>query len=134
MCYEERRHPRIIHADADAVARHAWLAHFKYRITNAVSISNADLVIRKSLDGEVFSELAEDKIVAAQKALPVMVRIHLVDEYGAMLPAVTRQVGLRIALNVESAHHSPSIHWRFPNRSSDCFAVPRHVARKTDIY
>jgi hypothetical protein len=44
-----------------------------------------------------------------------MVRIHLVDEYGAVLPSVTRQIGLRIALNIESAHHSPSINWRFPN-------------------
>jgi hypothetical protein len=115
MCHEKRCHPRFIHADADAVARYARLCHFKYRVTDAVSIANADLVIRKSLNGEVFSELPESKIVAAQKALPVMVRIHLVDEYGAVLPSVTRQIGLRIALNIESAHHSPSINWRFPD-------------------
>jgi hypothetical protein len=114
MCYEKRRHTRFIHPDADAVARYARLCHFKFSTTDAVAIANADLVIRKSLDGEVFSELAESKIVAAQKALPVMVRIHLVDEYGALLPSVTRQIGLRIALNIESAHHSPSINWRFP--------------------
>src|SRR6202166_1627654 len=30
MCYEQGRHPRFIHADADAVARHARLGHFKY--------------------------------------------------------------------------------------------------------
>jgi hypothetical protein len=94
-------HTRFIHADADAVARYAWLRHFKFSTTDAVAIANAHLVIRKSLDGEVFSELAESKIVAAQKALPVMVRIHLVDEYGALLPSVTGQIGLRIALNIE---------------------------------
>ena len=77
MFYEQGRHPRLIHADADAVARHAWLGYFKYRITNAVSIANADLVIRKSVNSEVFSELAKSKVVAAQKALPVMVRIQL---------------------------------------------------------
>jgi hypothetical protein len=40
---------------------------------------------------------------------PVMVRVHLIDEYGAVLPSVARQVGLRITLNIEFAHHSPSI-------------------------
>jgi hypothetical protein len=44
-----------------------------------------------------------------------MVRIHLVDEYGAVLPSMARQIGLRIALNIESAHRSPSINWRFPD-------------------
>jgi len=86
MFYEQGWHPRFIHADADAVARYARLCHFKYRVTDAVSIADGHLVIRKSLDGEVFSELAESKIVAVQEALPAMVRIHLVDEYGAVLP------------------------------------------------
>ena len=115
MCYKKRRHTGFIHADPHAIARHARLRHFKYRITNTVAIANADLVIRKSLDGEVFSELAETKIVAAQKALPVMVRIHLVDEYGAVLPSVTGEIGLRITIDIEFAHHSPSINWRFPD-------------------
>ena len=115
MRHEQGWHPRFIHANADAVARHAWLRYFKFSTTDAVSIADAHLVIRKSLDGEVFSELAESKIVAAQKALPVMVRIHLVDEYGAVLPAVTGEIGLRIAIDIELAHHSPSIDWRFPD-------------------
>ena len=134
MRHEKRWHTRLIHADADAVARHAWLRYFKYRTTDAVSITDADLVIRKPLDGEVFPELAESKIVAAQKALPVAVRIHLVDEYGAVLPAVTGEIGLRIAIDIEFAHHSPSINWRLPDRRSNRLAVPRHVARKADIY
>jgi hypothetical protein len=107
MRYEQGCHPWFIHANADAVARHPWLRYFKFSTTDAVSIADADLVIRKSLNGEVFSELAESKIVAAQKALPVVVRIHLVDEYGAVLPAVT--------IDIEFAHHSPSINWRFPD-------------------
>jgi hypothetical protein len=115
LFYEQRRYPRFIHPNTDAVARHAWLRYFKYRTTDPVSIANADLVIRKPLDGEVFSELAESKIVAAQKALPVTVRIHLVDEYGAVLPSVTGEIGLRITIDIELAHHSPSINWRFPD-------------------
>src|SRR5271154_5981986 len=105
MCYEQGWHPRFVHANTDAVARHAWLRYFKFSATDAVAIADAHLVVSKSLDGEVFSKLAESKIVAAQKALPVMIRIHLVNEYGALLPSVTRQIGLRIALNIESARH-----------------------------
>jgi hypothetical protein len=115
MRYEKRGHPRFIHANANAVTRHARLRYFKFSTTDAVMIADAHLVIRKSLDGEVFSELAESKVTAAQKALPIMVRIHLVDEYGAMLPAVTGEIGLRITIDIECAHHSPSINWRFPD-------------------
>jgi hypothetical protein len=55
--YEQGCHTRFIHADADSVARHAWLRYFKFSTTDAVSIADAHLVIRKSLDGEAFSEL-----------------------------------------------------------------------------
>jgi hypothetical protein len=109
MRNEQGCHPRFIHANADAVARHAWLRYFKFSTTDAVSIADAHLVIRKSLDGEVFTELTESEIVTAKEVFPVMVRVHLIDEYGAVLPSVARQVGLRITLNIEFAHHSPSI-------------------------
>ena len=134
MCYEQGCHPRFIHANADAVARYARLRYFKYRTTDAVAIADADLVIRESLNSEVFSELAESKIIAAQKALPVMVGIHLVDKYGAVLPSVAGEIGLRITIDIELAHHSPSRNRRFPDCGSDSFAVPCHVARKADIY
>jgi hypothetical protein len=110
MFHEQGCHARFVHANTDAVTGHAWLRYFKFGTTDAVSISDAHLVIRQSLDCEVFSELAEGKIVAAQKALPVMVRIHLVDKYGAVFPAVTGEIGLRIAIDIKLAHHSPSIH------------------------
>ena len=134
MCNEQRWHPRLIHADADAVARHAWLRYFKYRTTDAVAIADADLVIKKSVDSEVFSELAVGKITPAQKAFPVMVRVHLINKNGALLPTVTGEIALRIAVDIELAHHSPSRNRRFPNRGTDSFAVPCHVAWKTDIH
>ncbi len=115
MFYKQRWHPRFIHADADAVARHARLRYLKFSVPNAVPIADADLVIKKTLDREIFSKLAESKITAAQKALPVMVGIHLVDKYGAVLAAVTGKIGLRITLDVELAHYSPSRHRRFPD-------------------
>jgi len=115
MFYEKGRHPGFIHADADAVARHAWLRYFKFSTTDAVSIADTDRIVREALDGEVFSELTEGEITAAQKAFPVMVRVHLVDKYGAVLPAVTGEICLRITIDIELAHHSPSIDRRFPD-------------------
>jgi hypothetical protein len=134
MRYEQGCHPRFIHANADAVARYAWLRYFKFSTTDVVAIANAHLAVKKSLDGEVFSELAETKIVAAEKSLPVLVRIDLVDEYGAVLSSVTGEIGLRITIDIELAHHSPSRNRRFPDCGSDSFAVPCHLARKADIY
>jgi len=134
MCYEQSRHARLIHADAHTVARHARLRYLKYSATDTVSVADAHLVIRKSLDGEVLSELTESKITAAQKALPVIVRVHLIDKYGAVFPSVTCEIGLRITIDIKLAHHSPSHNRRFPDCGSDSFAVPCHVAWKTDIY
>src|ERR1700730_7459176 len=58
MRYEQGWHARFIHANTNAIACYARLCHLKYRIANAVSIADADLVIRKSLNREVFSELS----------------------------------------------------------------------------
>jgi hypothetical protein len=112
---EQRWHARLIHADADAVARDARLRNFKYRATNAVAIADAHLAIEKSLDGEVFAELAKGKIAPAQKTLPVMVRVHLIDKYRALFSTVTREIGLLVTIDVELPHHSPSTNWRFPD-------------------
>src|SRR5277367_598207 len=134
MGYEQGWHTRFVRANADAVARDARLRYFKFSTTDAVSIANAHVAIKKSIDSEVFSELAESKVIAAQKALPVMIRIHLVDKYGAVLPAATGEIALGVAIDIEFAHHSPSGNRRFPDCGSDRFAVPCHVARKADIY
>src|SRR5271169_3487069 len=57
MCYEQGWHAMLVHADADAIARHAWLRYFKFSTPDAVSIADAHLVISKSVDGKVFAEL-----------------------------------------------------------------------------
>ena len=73
MRHQEGRDPRIIHANPDAIAGHAWLRHLEQRIADAIPVADADLVIRKALDREVLAELAEGKIVAAERALPISI-------------------------------------------------------------
>jgi hypothetical protein len=45
MSYEQGWHSRFIHANTDAVARHAGLRYFKFSATDAVTVANADIVI-----------------------------------------------------------------------------------------
>ena len=92
MCHKQGRHSRLVHADADAITSHTRLYHFKYGITNAVSIADADLVISKSLNREVLSELTKAEVTTPQKLLPVAVGIDLVDKYRTLLPSVTGEI------------------------------------------
>ena len=134
VCHKQSRHTRFIHANAHSVAGYARLGHFKYCVADAVPIADADLSIRKTIDREIFSELTEAEVVATQELLPVVVGVHLVDKYGALLPTMTSKVPLPVALNIELAHHPPVLHRRFPDRRSDGLAFPSHIAWKADIY
>src|SRR5580704_10980267 len=134
MFNDQSCHARFLHANAEAVAGNARLRDFQYRVTNAVAIADADLVIRKPLDGEIFSKLAEDEILTSEEILPVVIGIHLIDKNGALLSAMTGQIALAVANNIELAHHLPSRHWIFPDRGADGLTVPSYVARKTDIH
>ena len=63
-----------------------------------------------------------------------MIRAHLVDKYGAVLPSVPGEISLRITIDIELAHHAPPRNGKFPDCRSDSFAIPCHVAGKTHIY
>ena len=51
-----------------------------------------------------------------------------------VLTSVTRQVALRIAIDIKFARHAASVSRSLPDGGADSFAVPCHVARQTDIY
>src|SRR5271157_2531823 len=106
---------------------------FQSTLAWKLSIADADLVIKKSLNREVFSELAEDEVITSEKAFLVMIGFHLIYKNGALLSTMTSEIALRITLDIELAHHSPSRNRRFPDCGSDSFAVPCHVTRQTDI-
>src|SRR5215813_361349 len=130
VSYEQGRHARFIRADADAVTGHARLCHFEHRATNAESITDTDLVISKSFNSEVFSELADTKISAAEKAIPIAVRIHLVNEHSALLSAVTGEICLRVTFNIQRAHQPSPFYGKLPDRGSHSLAVPCDLTRR----
>src|SRR5262249_1820773 len=93
---EERRHARLVHADADAVARDARLGDLEHRATDLIAVADAHGVVGQAFDREVLAELAVDEVGALQMVLPVAIRLDLIDEHGALLAAVPGEVALAI--------------------------------------
>ena len=132
--HEQRRHARLIHADADPVAGHARLRHLEDRFADAIPVADAHLVVGQALDGEVLAELPEGEVAPAKLVLPVAVGSDLVDEHGTLLAAVAGQVALSVAVDVEAPHHPPPRDGRLPDGRVDGPAVPGDVAREADVH
>ena len=130
---EQRRHRRLVHADADAVARDARLGDLEQRLADAVAVPDADLVVRQALDGEVLAELAVGEVVASELALPVAVGVDLVDEHRAMLAAVREPVSLVVAVDVDAADHPRAVDRLLPDRRPDGLALPFDLSRSADV-
>ena len=101
---EERGDPRVVHPDPDAVAGDAWLSDLEDRGADPVAVADTDVCVGQSFDGEVLAELPVHEVVPAELALPVFVRVDLVDKNGALLAAVPGEIPLTIAVDVEPAH------------------------------
>jgi hypothetical protein len=131
---QQCRHPRVIHPDANAVTGHSWLRHFEERPANSIAISDADLVIRQALDGEILSKLPVLEVMPLKVLFPMAVRANLVDHHCAMLPAMARKVSLAVTIEIESPRHHPSSYRPLPDRRPDYLALPSDILRKSDIY
>ncbi len=131
--HQQGRDAWIVHANSDAIACHAGLRHFEQRAPDAIPVADAHLVVRQTLYGEVLAELPEDEIAAAQGALPVMIRVDLVDHHRTLLAAVTGKISLPIPLEVESPRHAPPVNWGLPNAGMHGLAAPLDVLRQTDV-
>ena len=86
---KQRGNPRVVHADPYPVAGDARLADFEEGGADLVAVADANLVVAEPLDGEVLAELSVDEVVSSELALPVAIRIDLVDEDGTLLTAVS---------------------------------------------
>ncbi len=133
MRHEQGRHPGLIHAYADTVARHARLGDFEQRSADPIAVADAHLAVGQALDGKILSELSEAEIISLQFTFPIVIRIHLVDENGAMLSTVTMQVALRIAVNVEAPDHALSHDRVLPYGRVDDLPAPCNLAGKADV-
>ena len=130
---EQRRHPGLVQADADAKAGHARLRDLEDRVADLVAVADANLVVSEPLHGEVLAELAVDEVVSLQLLLPVAIRLDLVDEHRAVLAAVGGSIGLVVAVDVDAPDHAPAVDWLFPDRGADGLALPGNVAGSADV-
>ena len=134
MGNEQRGHLRVIHPYADAIASNPGLSHFEECASDPVAISDADLTIGEPIDSEVLAELAILKVLPLQVLLPVAIRVELIHHQGAVLPAVSCEVPLAIAIEIETSRHHLARDRSFKNSGAHHLALPRDIARQPDIH
>ena len=100
---EQCRHPRFVHANADAIACDAGLSDLEKRGADLKSIADAHGVISQSFDRKVLAKLSVNEIVPLQLLLPVAIRFNLINEDGSMFTSVPGQVALTVSLQVQTA-------------------------------
>jgi hypothetical protein len=134
MRYQQGRHLRIAHSNADPIASDAWLCHLEDRIANSVPISDADLTIRQTVNGEILSKLPVFEIVPAELALPIPIRVELIDHHGTLFATMALEIPLAIAIQIQSASNDTVRYGLLPNCGADQLALPFEFTRKADIY
>ena len=65
---QQRRHPRLVGANAEPIAGHARLGDLEQRAADLIAVTDANGIVGQILDGEILSELAED--VSPSSAVP----------------------------------------------------------------
>jgi hypothetical protein len=105
------------------------LGHLEDRVSDLVSIADADFGIGKTFYGEVLPELPPGKVVASQVLLPVSVGCNLINEDGTLLAAVPSQITLSVACEIKPTHHTAAFDGVLPYRRVHRPALPRNVPR-----
>jgi hypothetical protein len=131
---EQCRHARLVHPNAEAIAGDARLRYLEQGAADPISIADAHFIIGQSFNGEVLAELPVDEVGPFQLLLPIAVRFDLVDIDRALFPAVSGQVALTIAVDIQSANATAARHGMLPDRGVHRATLPRDVARKSDVY
>ena len=65
---QQRRHPRLVHPNADPVTGDTRLGHFEQTGPDPVAIANAHLVVGEAPDGEVFAELPKGEVASPERS------------------------------------------------------------------
>ena len=122
---QERRHARLVHANADAIAGDPGLRDLKQSAANPIAIANIDAVIRQAFDCEVLAELSVDKVGPSELFLPVAIGLELVDENRAVLSSMPGEIALTVSLKVQFADATPSCTGSF--QTPVCTVLPLHT-------
>ena len=131
--HQQGGHPRLVHPNADPVARHPRLRDLEQRAADAIAVADADLVVRQAVHGEVFAELPEGEIAAAERVLPVPIGVALVDHHGTMLAAVAAEIPLPVSRKVQPPDDAAARNRTLPDAGVYGLAAPLDVLGQADV-
>src|SRR6516162_4321356 len=123
----------MLQPDADPVAGVAWLADLYDGTADPEAIADADLTIGETLHCEVLAEVTEHEIRPPKIARPVAVGFELVYQERTLLAAMSAEVRLTVAIEIQSTGENPAGYRLLPDGRPDGPALPRDVLRKSDI-
>ena len=130
---EQRRHARLVHAEADPVAGHPRLSDLEQRRTDPIPVADAHLVIAEALDREVLAELTEHEVVTPQLLAPMAIRAELVHVDGADLASVAGEIALPVAVEVQPSDAARPVDGLLPDAGVDGTPVPFDVTGHPDV-
>src|SRR6516225_6838214 len=131
---QQRRHPGLVHPNADAIARYARCSDLEQCTADSITVADTNGIVRQSLDREVLAELSVDKVGPLQVLLPVAIRFDLVDEDGLLLTAVANQIALTVSFQIQPTDPTAASHRILPDRGVYSATLPRDITRKSDIH
>jgi hypothetical protein len=130
---EKGRHLSVVHSNPEPIAGNARLRNLKYRAADSVPVSNADLIVRKAVDGKILSELSVLEVTSAKLRLPIAIGLELVDHHGALLASVALKIRLAVAIQIQSPSNDTVGYGVLPDGGADAPAPPFNFAWKTDV-
>ena len=131
---QQRRHARLVHADADAIAGDARLGDLEQRAADPIAVADRHDLVGQSFDREVLAELPVDEVGPLQLLLPMAIRFDLVDEDRALLPAVSGAIALTVAVEIQPADATAAAHGILPDPGVHRAPLPLEVAWKSDVH
>ncbi len=130
---EQRRHPGLVHPEADAIAGDARLRDLEQRAPDPIAVTDAGIGVGQPFDREVLAELPVDEVGPLQVLLPMAIRFDLVDEDSAVLAPMSGQVALTISGQVQPRDPAGAAHRILPDPGVHGAPLPLDIARKSDV-
>ncbi len=130
---QQRRHPRFVHADADAIASYPRLRDLEQRGADLVPVTDANHIVGQPSDREILAELSVNEISPPKLLLPMTIGFDLIHEHGALLASVPGQIALPVAVQIQTADTAAAGDGIFPDPRSHRAAIPLDVTRQADV-
>src|SRR4029450_319028 len=113
--------------DAELETGQARLRHRELDRTDADAIADGEIGLEKAGGGEVLTKRPPRERIQRQFPSPVLVVLGRIAVNRLLEPAVDRQIGLSIALEVERRDPDRPFHRLLPDRRPDFSPRPRHI-------